>query len=1245
MLTRLLFLTLALCSFLQVQAQDCSVSNPCATGCCSSSGYCGVGDDFCGADCVASCGFQAECDANRPCANDACCSSSGFCGLGPDYCSKENCVAGCDNKAYCDPGGYGEFAEHAKCPLNVCCSKWGYCGVTSEFCGDKKVKRPSASYSPSTPLYTIVGYYEGHYPQHLNYAFGAIDPDTFEVKLASTEEEDLIKRLARLKTQDPDLKVFIALGGWSYNDPGPTQSTFSDLAASKDAQKKFFKSLVSFLSTYNLDGVDLDWEYPGPNDIVERGGREEDFANFPTFLRALKEALKSAGGRDGLTVTLPASYWFLQHFDIVEMEKHVDFFNIMTYDLHGAWDRGNKWLGPYLLAHTNLTEIQDAMDLLWRNEIPSKKVVMGTAFYGRAFTATSTSCMEPGCTFESAGNKGQCSRENGILLNSEIMDIIDEKGLTPTLYKEAGVKVAHWDDQWVAYDDEETLQLKVDYALGLDLGGVMVWAVSHDTPTRQFSNAFYARAANRHGMIFKEIDDSHHDQVQIKKTIDQCKWTNCGDGCPTGYQPTTRIDGNKHNVGELMMDSTACENQLHILCCPETSMPTCGWYKHSNSFCDYTCPDGTVEVGSTNGGCHSGYQAACCSVGTSEKKMPSMDVYESCVWAGESSDCDADCPILKKYQQLSSAEGSGAVKCKADQERKYCCYDDDDDKWTGGDWYKFENMFVQFADDPPSCSSDCPGNMYRLAMERTGVCKNKPGAMSYCALNSRYDTEWKEQQNVTDLKDALGHFFQSPTCPNQDSGGLSTRDVSDPKAWTQTRNVLISILSAAYYNSDLIADYISYWNLKIKDYFSNLQFPGFRDDLNDWSGNIYSLNIEDLADDILCNLEAYDDLASSSPVLSCSATNECADADSDCANAEWDETCSDFSTLEKRVGASRTYCFVYDDQTGGEGDTAMRSSQYQTVSEPSRNSDVRLRVIVYRDLADCANTEVQMAFLASGSTYNGRPVHMEHLMEMNTEGRFLSDITYGRLDETQLNAYTPVPAGFVSEAWINGPNINPAIWGPPIGGGQNLANVWWPSVRIFEAYGSLRNQDNFFILDAYLNFLKNRVSLRLISFFFFVGSQELTVEQVWMWRRWNRGPLAESSMTTYVTDMTNPDRALTRMRSVIAVFRYLNAEEARRALRAQYREIGAERWIVNQAWNLANPTRTFDIRPIWTAWFSNHVNGMITTSTSFLNRWLDAMETNWQGQTGPLAVRVLGDIERLRVQIRNGAVNIRIDDF
>ena len=51
--------------------------------------------------------------------------------------------------------------------------------------------------------------------------------------------------------------------------------------------------------------INLDWEYPSAND---RSGRKEDFANFPKMIANLKKALKGSGGRDGLTITLPASY-------------------------------------------------------------------------------------------------------------------------------------------------------------------------------------------------------------------------------------------------------------------------------------------------------------------------------------------------------------------------------------------------------------------------------------------------------------------------------------------------------------------------------------------------------------------------------------------------------------------------------------------------------------------------------------------------------------------------------------------------------------------------------------------------------------------------------------------------------------------------------------------------------------------------------------------------------------------------
>jgi chitinase len=56
----------------------------------------------------------------------------------------------------------------------------------------------------------------------------------------------------------------------------------------------------------------------------------------------------------------------------------VDEFNVMAYDLHGKWDRDDP-IGPYVYAHTNLTEIDDALDLFWRNDIDASKINLGLA--------------------------------------------------------------------------------------------------------------------------------------------------------------------------------------------------------------------------------------------------------------------------------------------------------------------------------------------------------------------------------------------------------------------------------------------------------------------------------------------------------------------------------------------------------------------------------------------------------------------------------------------------------------------------------------------------------------------------------------------------------------------------------------------------------------------------------------------------------------------------------------------------
>jgi chitinase len=178
---------------------------------------------------------------------------------------------------------------------------------------------------------------------HINFAFATIDPKSFKIGPSSQSDLNLYKRIMLLTQKDPDLKVFIAVGGWTFNDPGPTATTFSDLAASIPRQKAFIESLLSFMSTYGFDGIDLgklcdlyvrriltwyfhppDWEYPAADD---RSGRDVDFANFPKFMGRMRSALDSAS--KDISITLPASYWYLQHFDLKALAKAVSWFNVM----------------------------------------------------------------------------------------------------------------------------------------------------------------------------------------------------------------------------------------------------------------------------------------------------------------------------------------------------------------------------------------------------------------------------------------------------------------------------------------------------------------------------------------------------------------------------------------------------------------------------------------------------------------------------------------------------------------------------------------------------------------------------------------------------------------------------------------------------------------------------------------------------------------------------------------------------
>lgn len=243
---------------------------------------------------------------------------------------------------------------------------------------------------------------------HINVAFEYVS----EQHEITDQSGPIVARVSRLKRSYPGLRVNIAIGGWVFNDP-PTQYRFSNMSASYGNQQKFIKSLIRYMEKYGLDGVDLDWEYPVADD---RGGTPSDFGNFVLLCAAIRQAFDSHDPGWQITITLPSSYWYLRGFDISRLKQHVDWFNIMTYDIHGLWDQKIVWTGPYLKGHTNITEIEDGLDLLWRNGITPDQVVMGYGFYGRGFTMEDNGCTTPpNCRFSGPAFAGDCTNEPGIL--------------------------------------------------------------------------------------------------------------------------------------------------------------------------------------------------------------------------------------------------------------------------------------------------------------------------------------------------------------------------------------------------------------------------------------------------------------------------------------------------------------------------------------------------------------------------------------------------------------------------------------------------------------------------------------------------------------------------------------------------------------------------------------------------------------------------------------------------------------
>ncbi|KAI8946203.1 hypothetical protein F4801DRAFT_593529 [Xylaria longipes] len=427
---------------------------------------------------------------------------------------------------------------------------------------------------------------------HVNFAFAFFDPTSFEIAPMDSNSATLYRRFTAWKDSYSGLQTWISVGGWSLTDPGPTRQAFSDMASNSANRQKLISSIKSFMNTYGFDGLDIDWEYPGADD---RGGVQTDSANFVLLVKELKENF---------------GYWYLQHFDVEAMQDHVDWFNLMAYDLHGTWDADSQFVGPYIAPHTNLSEIDQGLGLLWRAGVQSSKVVLGQGWYGRSFTLKDPSCNEPNgvCQFSGGADPGPCSGTSGILDYQEIEDVISQYNPEPTWDKAAGVKWITWNnDQWISYDDDDTFAQKKSFAKDRCLGGLMVWAIDQKDQSS---------ANNLVSGVTKDQQSNAKQSAADQAAKLTCYTTDCNAECKTGTNQVAQMNGQPSQL--------STNRQYRNPCCNDgTTMGKCQWrgYRGVGLSCIFGCAEGETELvtdtsshsGNKYQTCIGGLQSYCCS--------------------------------------------------------------------------------------------------------------------------------------------------------------------------------------------------------------------------------------------------------------------------------------------------------------------------------------------------------------------------------------------------------------------------------------------------------------------------------------------------------------------------------------------------------------------------------------------------------------------------------------------------------
>jgi chitinase len=262
------------------------------------------------------------------------------------------------------------------------------------------------------------------------------------------EQPEKLQKVVELKKQKPSLKVLLMIGGWGDKADG-----FSEMA--RDAKKRalFCQTCAEHIKNYNLDGIDIDWEYPtaGPS---ENGKHPDDTRNYNIVLKELREAI---GNEKIISYASSAN---ADYVDWATAMLYLDYVNVMTYDM-GNPPYHNAPL-YYSASITKKRSVDQSVSLHKSKGIPADRLVMGVPFYGHG--------TDP---YKADVKYNEMSTVFSSKYEGKNIRKWDAVAKVPYLVDEAGTFL-------LGYDDEESVTLKGEYVMQKKLLGVMFWEYRHD---------------------------------------------------------------------------------------------------------------------------------------------------------------------------------------------------------------------------------------------------------------------------------------------------------------------------------------------------------------------------------------------------------------------------------------------------------------------------------------------------------------------------------------------------------------------------------------------------------------------------------------------------------------------------------------------------------------------------------------------------------------------------------------------